>query len=45
MTLSTIFEGYAWTAMAAAGAAIALLGLLVALRPVPRPAAPHHTAR
>ena len=31
MTLSTVFEGYRWTAMAAAGAALSLAGLVVAL--------------
>ncbi len=31
MTLSTLFEGYRWTALAGAGAALAMIGLLVAL--------------
>ena len=31
MTLSTVFEGYRWTALAAAGSALALVGLLLAL--------------
>ncbi len=32
MILSTIFEGYIWTALSAGGAALAMLGLLVALQ-------------
>jgi len=32
MILSTIFEGYVWTGLAATGAVLAMLGLLVALR-------------
>lgn len=32
MIISTVFEGYVWTAMAVGGAALAMLGLLVALR-------------
>lgn len=32
MALSTIFEGYLWTPLAVAGAALALVGLVVALR-------------
>lgn len=32
MTLSTLFEGYRWTWLAAGGAALSLLGMLVALR-------------
>jgi drug/metabolite transporter (DMT)-like permease len=32
MALSTVFEAYRWTPMAAAGAALAMLGLVVALR-------------
>ncbi|UAK24825.1 DMT family transporter [Sphingomonas nostoxanthinifaciens] len=32
MALSTLFEGYRWTAAAAAGAALAVAGLLVAMR-------------
>lgn len=40
MALSTLFEGYAWTPAAVAGAAIALVGLSIALRPgAARPAA------
>ena len=31
MTLSTLFEGYRWTALAAGGAALAMTGLLIAL--------------
>lgn len=32
MTLSTLFEGFEWTALAASGAAISMIGLLIALR-------------
>lgn len=32
MLLSTLFEGYRWSSLALAGAALAMLGLLVALR-------------
>jgi drug/metabolite transporter (DMT)-like permease len=32
LALSTLFEGFQWTALAAAGAALALAGLVVALR-------------
>lgn len=32
MTLSTVFEGYRWSALAIAGAVLALIGLVVALR-------------
>jgi drug/metabolite transporter (DMT)-like permease len=32
MTLSTVFEGYRWSALAVAGAVLALAGLVVALR-------------
>ena len=32
MLLSTLFEGYRWSALAAAGAALAAVGLIVALR-------------
>ncbi len=32
MLLSTLFEGYRWTGVALAGAALAMIGLLVALR-------------
>lgn len=32
MLLSTVFEGYRWTTLAVAGAAIALAGLVIALR-------------
>jgi drug/metabolite transporter (DMT)-like permease len=32
MALSTLFEGYAWSLLAAGGAALALMGLVVALR-------------
>lgn len=32
MSLSTLFEGFAWTASAALGAVLALLGLVIALR-------------
>ncbi len=39
MALSTLFEGYRWSPMAAAGALIALAGLAIALRPPPRRAA------
>jgi hypothetical protein len=31
MALSTAFEGYRWTALAAAGSVLALSGLLIAL--------------
>ena len=31
MALSTLFEGYRWTALAAAGASLAMAGLLIAL--------------
>lgn len=33
MMLSTLFEGYGWSLLAAAGAALAIIGLLVAMRP------------
>ena len=32
MTLSTVFENYRWSWLAAAGAALALVGMVVALR-------------
>jgi drug/metabolite transporter (DMT)-like permease len=32
MGLSTLFEGYRWTLLAGAGAALAMAGLVVALR-------------
>ena len=32
MTLSTMFEGYRWSALAVAGAALAMAGLVIALR-------------
>lgn len=32
MIISTVLEGYRWTALAAAGAALAMIGLVVALR-------------
>ena len=32
MLLSTLFEGYRWTALAAAGATLAMVGLVIALR-------------
>jgi drug/metabolite transporter (DMT)-like permease len=32
MLLSTLLEGYRWSALAAAGSVLALLGLLIALR-------------
>lgn len=32
MTLSTLFEGYRWSLLAAAGSALAMLGLVLALR-------------
>jgi drug/metabolite transporter (DMT)-like permease len=32
MTLSTMFEGYRWSVLAGAGAALALIGLLIALQ-------------
>jgi drug/metabolite transporter (DMT)-like permease len=35
MTLSTLFEGYRWTPLAAAGGALALAGLAIALRSRP----------
>ncbi|MFN3371066.1 MAG: DMT family transporter [Sphingomonadaceae bacterium] len=45
MTISTLAEGYRWTVPAAIGAALALVGLVVALRQ-PRPApAPAHSGR
>src|SRR3954468_2835359 len=39
MTLSTLFEGYRWSLLAAAGGALALAGLLIALPPGGRPPA------
>lgn len=33
MLLSTIFEGYIWSPLATGGAALALIGLLIAMRP------------
>lgn len=39
MTLSTAFEGYRWTPLAAAGVALALGGMLLALARRPRPLA------
>lgn len=33
MMLSTLFEGYGWSLLAAAGAALAIIGLLVAMQP------------
>jgi drug/metabolite transporter (DMT)-like permease len=38
MTLSTLFEGYRWSLLAAAGGVLALIGLVIALRSA-RPAA------
>ena len=32
MILSTMFEGFEWTALAACGAAVAMIGMLIALR-------------
>ena len=32
MMLSTLFEGYRWSALAIAGSSLALFGMLVALR-------------
>jgi len=32
MVLSTLLEGYRWSALAAAGAALAMVGLVIALR-------------
>jgi len=32
MTLSTLFEGYAWSALAVAGSLLAMVGLVIALR-------------
>ncbi|MCH3776182.1 DMT family transporter, partial [Campylobacter jejuni] len=32
MLLSTLFEGYRWSALAVAGSALAMLGLVIALR-------------
>ncbi len=32
MALSTLFEGFEWTALAASGAAVAMIGLLIAVR-------------
>ena len=32
MVLSTLFEGFAWTVLAAGGAALAMVGMLIALR-------------
>jgi hypothetical protein len=41
MTLSTLFEGYRWSPLAASGAALALGGMLIAMgdrtKPVPAP--------
>jgi hypothetical protein len=31
MALSTLFEGYRWTGLAAGGAVLAMVGLLIAL--------------
>jgi drug/metabolite transporter (DMT)-like permease len=39
MALSTVFEGYRWSTLAAAGGVLALIGLVIALRSN-RPAAP-----
>jgi drug/metabolite transporter (DMT)-like permease len=33
MALSTLFEGYRWTVLAAGGAALVVAGLIIALRP------------
>jgi drug/metabolite transporter (DMT)-like permease len=35
MALSTLFEGYEWTLLAGGGAALVLLGLVIALKPAP----------
>lgn len=44
MTLSTLFEGYRWGVLPATGAALAAIGMIVALRgrdaPLPRPVTP-----
>ena len=36
MALSTLFEGYRWTGLAVAGAAVSLIGLAIALKPPAR---------
>jgi len=36
MTLSTLFEGYRWTSLAAFGVALAIVGNWLALRPARR---------
>jgi drug/metabolite transporter (DMT)-like permease len=40
LLLSTLVEGYRWTALAVAGALLAVLGIWLALRTVPRTADP-----
>lgn len=40
MLLSSIFEDYVWTPLAAAGGVLALIGLFIALRPGPKPTQP-----
>jgi drug/metabolite transporter (DMT)-like permease len=37
MLLSTAFEGYRWSAMAAGGVGLAMIGLLIAMRTRPKP--------
>lgn len=45
MTISTLVEGYRWTWGAALGAAVALLGMILALRQPRRVPAPAHSGR
>lgn len=40
MAISTVFEGYRWSGLAIAGSALALIGLVIAMRAKRAPAAP-----